>query len=246
MIGIGTRLSCPTIEDCDADSAAADNQNGYWPADIVACTREMSAIIQASAGTLQRLQLFCALLHEIPQSLCSNLTHFELWGLNQLLTLEPVLPHATRLQSLSLVELTCKDIFPLLAHNPDAFPELRELKMMSLDVNHSAVELTALQDFLRSKPRMRRLDLDLPGAERAAVLDMLTFVKGFRELEAFGMDLRTLTDEEDLYIIADRIPDMLCAIHLQTCWENLPLDTPEMSGLVRFSVSYSLFRTIYS
>lgn len=194
----------------------------------------MKAIIVSNADTLRELRVFGGLLHELPPALCTNLTVFELWGPKRLPDLDPILPNAQGLLSLALVELTCRDIFPVLGNNADSFPQLTAFKLMSLDAYHSDVDIGRLTAFLSTKTQLRRLDTDLPGCQRTGVMELLDCIAQMENLEALGVDLRTLTDEEDLEIISTYLPDSLAAIHLQTCWENLLLESDEMAPLVSF------------
>lgn len=164
--------------------------------------------------------------------MCFRLTHVDIWGPARLGMLEPLLYHASALRELSLVELTCRDIFPLFRQHINAFPALRRLKIMSLDDYHDEVELGGLAHFVRKNPRLQRLDFDLPGSTRTGAFTLLETISELKELEVLGVDLRSLTDEADFNLVAECLPTTLHALHLQSCWENLPINTPEVTALV--------------
>lgn len=200
--------------------------------DLASCADAMSRIITANAAALRQLSIFGSLLRELTPGLCEQLTHLTLWGPIDVGLFHNLLPNARGLIALSLVELTCRDIFPLLYIHSHAFPELKHLKIMSINDDHTKAELHALAHFISLKPHLVWLDFDLPGSDRSGVLEILEIIEGMGELEVLGMDVRSLTDENDLYVISDCFPETLCAIHLQSCWENLPLETPEVEALV--------------
>lgn len=199
--------------------------------ELAECADAMMRIISANATVLRELCIFGALLRRLSPELCRQLRQFDVWGSDQSGKLQPLLNNAPFLRSLSLVELTRHDILPLFRQNPHAFPALRHLKIMTTDHGYNREELADVSSFIRHNPLLRRLDFDFPGSERAGILDLLREIASLQHLKAYGMDLRAL-DEDDYETIAKFFPPTLCAIHLQTCWENLPYTAPEVEHMV--------------
>jgi hypothetical protein len=77
-----------------------------------------------------------------------------------------------------------------------------------------------------------RLDLDLPGIVPSQLFLLLEAISSLPNLEAFGCDVRSVTEIEDLGIISDYLPLTLSALHLQFCWENVSFTEPEMRPLL--------------
>jgi hypothetical protein len=84
-----------------------------------------------------------------------------------------------------------------------------------------------------------RLDIDLPGLGRDDLLGILDATSSLEELEAYGIDFRSITDTDDLSLIADSLPSTPLALHLQFCWDNIPFTDPSMGHLVIYNHSFS-------
>lgn len=84
-----------------------------------------------------------------------------------------------------------------------------------------------------------RLDIDLPGLGRDDLLKILDAISSLEELEAYGIDLRSITDADDLDFIADSLPSTPSAVHLQFCWDNIPFTDYSMGHLVLHNHSFN-------
>jgi hypothetical protein len=77
-----------------------------------------------------------------------------------------------------------------------------------------------------------RLDFDLPGIASDHVLELLSAISNLPSIEALGFDIRSITDLDDLSLVASYLPPTLSALHLELCWENVPVIEPGMRALV--------------
>jgi hypothetical protein len=201
-----------------------DNLHGYKRHELEASVNGMSQLIDSNSSTLRRLCIYASLLPGIRPHVWRNLVEFEMWGdPADLGNLHAVLKHAENLESLVLVELTSIDVLLLLGQHVSSLPRLASLKLMLLDINHDGKGLKALASFLRERPGLRYLDLDLPGSDRGEIIDILALYTNSQQLEVFGMDVRSLMDEEDIILVANHLPPSLCSLHLQLCWEASPI-----------------------
>jgi hypothetical protein len=78
-----------------------------------------------------------------------------------------------------------------------------------------------------------RLDVDMPGLTPSNMLTLLETVSHMQDLRVLGFDLRSISDEEDLAVMASYLSPSLTALHIQISWENIPFSSGELEKLVR-------------
>jgi hypothetical protein len=226
--------------------------HGYVPAHIAQCRPQLLQLINTNPR-LTRLTIYSDLLNGLVPSVFEGLRELEIWGPRNehLRELDRLLPRASALEGLALVEITqCQDVMPLLARHARAFARLTRLKLMSIDPVHSLDTMAALIAFVSAQAQLRwcvpcpapprgprltrscRLDIDLPGLGRAQLFDLLAGLARVQSLEVLGFDCRATIELEDLQEIADVLPRALVALHLQLGFENVPFSDSAMRGLV--------------
>jgi hypothetical protein len=213
-----------------------DDTRGYRPKELQKLTDHWEQLINSDGPTLRSLSIFGHFVFVLEPVACTRLTDLDLWGPKDedLEHLGSLFPYMPQLRSLAFVELNTHGVYTFLYSNSENLPLLRFLKVMSLEARHTNEQMSYLIEFLLSKPDLQRLDLDIPGLGRQATLSLLEVIsKKLPKLTALGMDVRTLSELEDLEILAEHLPEQLRACHVQLCFENIPLNTPEMEKLVR-------------
>jgi hypothetical protein len=55
---------------------------------------------------------------------------------------------------------------------------------------------------------------------------------GLDRLEMLGIDARSIVEPKQMKAFASSLPPSLVALHIQSCWENLPVEAAEFQPLV--------------
>jgi hypothetical protein len=213
-----------------------DTLDGYWLSQLDACVPEARMLMAASVQTLRELCIFDTLLVHVPDEVLGRLTVLELWAPRARGdALERICARCQRLEGLALVDVSFHTLAPVLSRpsSVKALPCLTSFKLMSLDPAKDEESVGVLVLFLKSKRYLRRLDINLPGMENAAMIELLIAISRMRHLRYLALDARTLTEQEDVETMADLLPRKLIGFHIQTCFEKLPLDAEEILPLVR-------------
>jgi hypothetical protein len=119
----------------------------------------MRDLINANAAHLTRLTVYSDMLSEMSDNAFDSLLELVVWSPHNghLQHLESVLPHSCLVESLALVELTdCDQLLPFLFVDPAAWPELTQLKIMSIDEMDDGATISALVGVISAHPRLRR------------------------------------------------------------------------------------------
>jgi hypothetical protein len=143
--------------------------HGYVPAHIAQCRLQLLQLINTNPR-LTRLTIYSDLLKGLAPSVFEGLRELEIWGPRNehLGELDRLLPRASALEGLALVEITqCQDVMPLLARHARAFARLTRLKLMSIDPVHSLDTMADLAAFVSAQAQLRWC-VPRPAPHRAA------------------------------------------------------------------------------
>jgi hypothetical protein len=231
-----------------------DNIQGYVADHIADSQLELQRLINTNVH-LVRLTIYSDLLEDIDRSVFERLRELELWGPHDkhVSILQRLLPHSSNLESLAIVEITqqFENIMVLLKEHSHTFPNIRSFKVMSLDTVDSTPCMVPLSNFLRAQAHLEwsvrtgnpqiyalttkyfRLDVDMPGLTPSNMLTLLETVSHMQDLRVLGFDLRSISNEEDLAVMASYLSPSLTALHIQISWENIPFSSGELEKLVR-------------
>jgi hypothetical protein len=97
--------------------------------------------------------------------------------------------------------------------------------MVRTDAHDVQVEMLTRTDY--------RLDVDIPGLTSSNALELLETVSHLGHLRVLGFDLRSISDEDDIPVLAAYLSPSLTALHLQIAWENTLFSSRELVDLVR-------------
>jgi hypothetical protein len=209
-----------------------DNFGGYWLHDVDSILDDALAMINASAGTLRHLCIFDRVLAAISGHILSNLTVLELMCPRSPDGFSEACAHLTTLESFTIVELTDHFIWNILNTHVNKWRNLHSLKLMSLDPVDSDQCSATIANIIANQLRLRRIDTNFPGMDANGVLKLVTAANKIPNLQVLGVDCRALASQEHLALLAESLPEQLTCLHLENCWENLPLEAEEMFPLV--------------
>jgi hypothetical protein len=222
-----------------------DSIHGYWLRELTAAVKHLAPLVTSSghAGVLRELSTFSELFLEIPPECFRSLICLDVWSPTRMdVVLETAVANAPQLESLSLACMDFDDIVCVLKTKLDAWPRLRAFKLIALDPVANDGSVDVLVDFFRNKPDLRRLDTNLPGLSTEAFRTLFHCIRGMRHLEILGIDARCIVEPDDMEEFAMSLPPNLMALHIQSCWENLPVDAVELFPLVCRGLSLAALR----
>jgi hypothetical protein len=212
-----------------------DSVLGYWLKDLEQAVDHFLPLVASSgrAGTLRELAVYSHLFLAVPTECFRTLTRLDVWSPSDMKhVLERVIVCAPQLECLMIGCMDFDDLAEVLIANPTSLSRLYMLKVVSLDPIKDERSVQSLIDFLQNKKGMRRLDTNLPGLTRKDMGALIECYRDMKELDMLGIDARTIADPEDMEEFAASLPTNLVALHVQSCWENLPVDAAEFQPLV--------------
>jgi hypothetical protein len=184
-------------------------------------------------GTLRHLCAYSELFLAIPVESLHTLTRLDIWTPTEMAeVIRRVFDHTPNLRSLTLACVDFDDMSLAFRQHSDALPALRMFKLMSLDPVNDEAMVEGLVEFLKVKPALERIDTNLPGLDGNAFRALTSWMRDRDGLRMVGIDARGIVDPEEMEFFAEHLPPNVVALHIQSCWENLPVDAPEFQPLV--------------
>ncbi|PPQ87473.1 hypothetical protein CVT25_008209 [Psilocybe cyanescens] len=194
-------------------------------------------ILQFMSPNLQSLRITATQVRDVPIRTFNTLKDLEVLSTigdqEELVGLDMVFRHATKLESLTLVGLFVPEIFSFLPHHSvESLPLLTSFRLScedSIALGHGGEdEFQALCGFLQGRRLLRRLYLRLPMMRWSQTSRLLCVIRDLIGIEVLGLHTGrdVLTDPDVIKTLAMSLPLKLNALHIAINWgggDLLPL-----------------------
>jgi hypothetical protein len=186
----------------------------------------VNALIGGSESTVRSLSICAEPLWRVPARVFENLSHLDIFLGKHMENIALVFRYAARLESLSILGLDNRAIFPFFENHPNSLPLLRSFKIVSpyrewlLDVDIEEPQFLSLAHFLCCKKELRSFDIHLWPQGWASLAPFWDLIKRLPSLEVLGITtgVRVFT-KDDFLSFATALPPKLSALRVSTQWD---------------------------
>jgi len=186
----------------------------------------VNGLIKGSESTVRSLSVCAEPLWRVPVRVFEDLSHLDIFLGQDMENLTLIFRYAARLESLSVLGLDNRAIFPLFEDHSDSLPSLRLFKIMSPyrgwqpDVDIEESQFLSLARFLRGKRELRALDIHLWPQGWSSFAPFWDLLNHLPSLEVLGITtgVRVFT-KDDFLSFATALPPRLSALRVSTQWD---------------------------
>lgn len=186
----------------------------------------VNGLVGGSESTVRSLSICAEPLWRVPVRIFENLSHLDIFLGQDMENIALVFRYAGRLESLSILGLDDRAIFPFLENHPNSLPSLQSFKIMSpyrewrLDVGIEEAQFVSLAHFLCGKKKLRALDIHLWAQGWSSLTPFWDLLKQLPSLEVLGITtgVRVFTQADFLSFTAV-LPPRLSALRVCTQWD---------------------------
>lgn len=186
----------------------------------------ISDLIGSSESTVSSLSICAESLWQAPARVFENLSHLDIFLGQDMDNIALIFRYAGQLESLSILGLDSRGVFPHFENHPDALPSLRSFKIMSLywgwqpDFAVEEPEFLSLASFLRGKKELRMLDIHLWLQGWSSFGPFWDLLKQLPSLETLGVTTGVgVFSKGDFLSFATALPPKLSALRVNAQWD---------------------------
>ena len=162
----------------------------------------------------------------MPVRTFENLSHLDIFLGQDMENITLIFRYAGRLESLSILGLDNRAIFPLFEDHPNSLPSLRYFKIMSPyrewqpDVDIGEAQFLSLSRFLCGKKELRALDIHLWSQGWPSHAPFWDLLRQLPTLETLGITTGVgVFTQADFLSFATALPPRLSALRVCTQWD---------------------------
>ncbi|OCH88072.1 hypothetical protein OBBRIDRAFT_889361 [Obba rivulosa] len=193
-------------------------------------TEAVRSVLGSNSRTLRELALSGPWIWDSPMHIFGDLTHLDLldavgWGVDDPASwgnLKLIFHHSTRLESLSIVNhsIMIEPLYKVFQSELSALPYLTSFKVIDRHDEPSQARVFALSEFIRHKPRLRRLDVHID-VDWEDISPLLSVLPNLHSLEVLGITVKNQMFNFNNLELEQSIPRGIAALRLDLSYRGL-------------------------